>query len=117
MGVGAGVIRAGLAAVELTADTGPLQAALNRASAMMRGYAGSVAKAGVSLGIAGGFLAGPIVDLFRRAVGDAASMASLGLQLGLTAEKASALAYAMGTIGVDQEELVRFAGHMSSKFV
>ncbi len=116
MSVGAGAIRAGLAVVELSADLGPLDAALNLAAARLKGWAGSIAKIGVGIAGIGIAIAGPILAAFKGAVEGAANMGTLATQLGLTVEQASRLTYALGTVGIGEEELIGFSRHLSSAF-
>ncbi len=112
----AGAIRAGLAVVELSADMGPLNAALNQAAARLKGWSGQIAKMGVGLGGLGLSIAGPILGAFKSAVDHAAAMDTLALQMGTTTEKASRLAYALGTVGIEEGEVVQFSKHLAHAF-
>lgn len=116
MSIGAGAIRAGLAVVELGMDLGPLDAALNQAAGRLKGWGGKLAKFGAGVAGVGLSIAGPILAAFKGAVDQAASMGTLATQLGMTAEKASALAYALGTVGIEEGEIVQFTRHMNSAF-
>jgi hypothetical protein len=95
---------------------GPLNAMLNLAAVRLKGYGRQVAMAGAGLAGIGLSIAGPILAQFKGAVEGAAGMDTLATQLGTTAETASRLAYALGTVGISQEELVQFTRHMNNKF-
>lgn len=116
MSMGAGAIRAGLAVVELGMDLGPLDAGLNQAAAKLKGWAGKLAKIGAGVAGVGVSIAGPILAAFKGAVDQAAAMGTLATQIGTTAEEASRLAYALGTVGISEEEIVQFTRHLSGAF-
>jgi hypothetical protein len=109
----AGVIKAGLAAVELVGDTGPLAAALGKARGMLMGYASGVAKIGATMAAAGGAITAPVLGLFKGAIDQAAGMGALASQMGTTAEEASRLTYAMGKFGLAQEDVTGFSRKMA----
>jgi hypothetical protein len=113
----AGVIHAGLAAVQLTADVAPLAAGLSKAKSLLTGYASGVAKMGVALGGMGSALAAPIIGLFKGAVDQATGMGDLASKMGTTADEASRLTYAMSKYGMTQEEVVGFSQRMSKALV
>lgn len=95
---------------------GPLDAALNQAAARLKGWAGKVARTGVGVAGVGLSIAGPILAAFKGAVDQAAAMGTLATQIGTTADEASRLAYALGTVGISEEEIVQFSRHLSSAF-
>src|SRR5205823_2234901 len=106
----------GLAVVELGMDLSPLMSAMNVAAGRLKAWSSQLTKMGAGFAGFGASIAGPILGAFKGAVDQAASMDTLATQLGLTTEKASALTYALGTVGIEEGELIGFTRHLSSAF-
>ncbi|MBU6429472.1 MAG: hypothetical protein KGR26_10705, partial [Cyanobacteria bacterium REEB65] len=105
-------------AVEITGDTSPLAAALQRAKAMLGAFPkmlGGIGTLAIGAGLAAGFE--KIRETIKDAADYAGDMKKLAVMMGTSTEEASKLAYAFKTVGVEVDDLQKLAVHLQRSIV
>jgi len=93
---GAGGIRAGRAFIELFVEDGKITPGLQRTLGKMQGFANSMTAVGKQVGAVGLGIVSALGGAAKKATDFGSDVADLSQRVGLTAESASALAYAAG---------------------
>ena len=91
---GAGGIRAGRAFIELFVEDGKITPGLQRTLGKMQGFANSMTAVGKQVGAVGLGIVAALGGAAKKATDFGSGVADLSQRVGLTAESASALAYA-----------------------